>query len=108
MNPLLEMNRNIGGMRLAAMTAVTVVLLIFFIFITTRLAMPSMGLLYADLEPSDSTLIAGELQRAGIPFEKLAGGSRLMVPADRVGPLRMMLAGQGLPSSDASILDVRE
>ena len=108
MNPLLETNRNIGGMRLATVAAVTVALLMFFIFITTRLAMPSMGLLYADLEPSDSARIAGELQRAGIPFEILAGGSRLMVPADRVGQLRMMLAGQGLPSSDASILDVRE
>ena len=108
MNPLLETIRNVGGMRLAATAAVTVALVMFFIFITSRLATPSMALLYAELDPSDSARIAGELQSAGIPFAMSADGSRLMVPADRVAELRMTLAGQGLPSSGASILNVRK
>ncbi len=108
MNPLLETIRNVGGMRLAAIAAVIVALLMFFIFITSRLATPSMALLYAELDPSDSARIAGKLQSAGIPFAMSTDGSRLMVPADRVAQLRMTLAGQGLPSSGDSILNVRK
>ncbi len=105
MSRFLESIRNIGVVQLAALAAVSVGLLMFFTFITTRLTTPNMELLYGELDPRDGARIAGELQGAGIPFELSADGSRLLVPADRVAQLRMTLAGRGLPSGGASILE---
>ncbi len=98
MNPLLDTLRNIGAMRLAAMVGVTVGLIVFFIFITTRLATPNMALLYGNLDPADSARIAGELEVIGVPFEVSADGSRVLVPSDQVARLRMSMAERGLPS----------
>ena len=69
----------------------------FFIFITTRLATPSMTLLYGDLDAADSSRIASELSGAGVPFEVSPDGSRVLVPTDKVGQIRMTMASQGLP-----------
>ena len=54
MNPFVETIRNIGGMRLVAMGGVTIGLIMFFIFITTRLATPSMTLLCTSYAPRKS------------------------------------------------------
>ena len=105
MSRFLETIQTMGMVQLAAMAAVMIGLLMFFTFITTRLAAPNMALLYGELDPSDAARIAGELQRAGIPFEMSVDGNRLLVPADRVAQLRMTLAGRGLPSGGASLLE---
>lgn len=97
MNPFVETIRNIGGMRLVAMGGVTIGLIMFFIFITTRLATPNMSLLYADLDAADSSRIANELSSAGVPFEISPDGSRVLVPTEKVGQIRMTMASQGLP-----------
>ena len=63
MNPLVDTIKNLGGTRLAMMGAVSIGLLIFFIFAATRLWTPSLSLLYGDLDPSEATQIVNELQR---------------------------------------------
>ena len=70
----------------------------FFIFLTTRLATPSMVLLYGDLNADDSSRITNQLSSQNVPFELLQGGSQIMVPSDRALKLRLGLASQGIPS----------
>jgi len=62
MNPLVDTIKNLGGTRLAIMGAVSIGIVIFFIFITTRLWTPSFSLLYGDLDPIEATQIVNELQ----------------------------------------------
>jgi flagellar M-ring protein FliF len=69
----------------------------FFFFITTRLTAPSMGLLYADLDQTDSGRIIAKLDALKVSYE-LQGTGQIMVPSDQILKLRMQLAQEGLPS----------
>jgi flagellar M-ring protein FliF len=90
--------RNLGPMRLAVMGAVLMGMVGFFVFLATRLATPSMVLLYGDLDTSDSAQIVNKLEAQKIPFELRQGGTQIMVPGDKALRLRLSLADQGLPS----------
>jgi flagellar M-ring protein FliF len=80
------------------MGAVVLGMIGFFIFLATRLGSPSMVLLYGDLNSSDSSQIAGQLQGMSVPYELKQNGSQIFVPGDRALKLRLTLAGQGVPS----------
>ena len=73
-------------------------LIVFFVFLTTRLSGPDMALLYGDLETTDSAKIVERLESLNVPFELKAEGSQIRVPADQVLRLRMSMASEGLPS----------
>jgi flagellar M-ring protein FliF len=98
LNPLIDTLKNLGGTRLAMMGAVIIGLLIFFIFIMTRIWTPSLSLLYSDLDPAEASQISNELQSLGITNEMFAGGTQIMVPANKVGEARMQMAERGLPA----------
>ena len=98
MNPLVDTLKNLGGTRLAMMGAVTIGLVIFLIFIMTRLWTPNLSLLYSDLDPAEASQISNELQSLGISNEMAAGGTQIMVPANKVGEARMQMAERGLPA----------
>ena len=98
METLIHALRNLGPVRLAIMGAIMLGMIGFFIFLTTRLATPSMVLLYGDLNPDDSSRITSRLSSQNVPFELLQGGSQIMVPSDRALKLRLSLASQGIPS----------
>lgn len=98
METLLQSLKSLGPMRLAIMGAVVVGMVAFFIFLTTKLTAPQMALLYADLQGSDTSGITSQLSSQNIPFELRAGGSEIHVPSSRVGEIRLLMAGQGLPS----------
>jgi len=95
---LIHALRNLGPVRLAIMGAIMLGMIGFFIFLTTRLATPSMVLLYGDLNADDSSRITSQLSSQNVPFELLQGGSQIMVPNDRALKLRLNLASQGIPS----------
>jgi len=95
---LIHALRNLGPVRLAIMGAIMLGMIGFFIFLTTRLATPSMVLLYGDLNADDSSRITSQLSSQNVPFELLQGGSQIMVPSDRALKLRLSLASQGIPS----------
>lgn len=58
---------------------------------------PVYRLLYSNLSPEDAGTIAEKLKESKVPYEVRDGGS-IMVPEDKVHELRLVLAGQGLPS----------
>jgi len=89
--------RALGAARLAAMAAVTIVLVAFFGFLILRVTAPQLTPLFTDLSPADSGAIVKDLERQGIPFDVRADGSSILVPKDQVARLRMKLAEGGLP-----------
>jgi flagellar M-ring protein FliF len=82
---------------MAAMAAVTVVLVTFFAFLILRVTAPQMTVLFTDLTFEDSASIVKDLERQAIPFELKNDGAIVLVPKDRVARLRMKLAEAGLP-----------
>ncbi|WP_372399117.1 flagellar basal-body MS-ring/collar protein FliF [Azospirillum sp. HJ39] len=98
MNNLLQTLRNLGPARLAAIGGVGLLLIGFFVYLTTRLSTPEMELLYAELQQTEAAAIAKKLEEAKVPYSVDKTGTKIMVPADQVGPMRMRMAAQGLPS----------
>ena len=97
MNGLIQTLRGLGPVRLAMIGGVTLAMVVFFAFLTTRMSQPSMTLLYSDLELRDSGQIVQKLDAMGVPYQIKADGAQIMVPADQVAKLRMTMAEAGLP-----------
>ncbi|WP_420404641.1 flagellar basal-body MS-ring/collar protein FliF [Nisaea sp.] len=97
MNPLVDLLRNLGPIRIAALVGTAVAVLGFFIFLASRLSTGGMALLYGDLDPADSGSIVKELEARNIEYELKAGGQQVYVPGDEVLKLRVALAEQGVP-----------
>ncbi|MBC8159245.1 MAG: flagellar M-ring protein FliF, partial [Alphaproteobacteria bacterium] len=98
MDTFLQTLRNLGAMRMAIMGAVVLGLIAFFIYLTTRLAAPQMGLLFGDLDSSESARIITHLQGQNIPYDTGKNGTEINVPSGQVASLRISLAEQGIPS----------
>ena len=97
MQQVLRTLNRIGPMRLAVMGAVTLGMVLFFVFITARLNSGDMKLLYADLSPQDSNAMVRELEAAQVPYQMTDSGNSILVSAQEVGRARMLLAAKGLP-----------
>ncbi|MDJ0685615.1 MAG: flagellar basal-body MS-ring/collar protein FliF [Alphaproteobacteria bacterium] len=95
MNGIVQLFHNLGPARVAAIGAVAVALMAFFIFMMTRLTSPNMQLLYGDLDQGDATQIVNQLSTQSVPFELRNQGTEVLVPADQVADLRLSLAELG-------------
>ena len=78
--------------------AVLATLLIFF----TWLGREQFTLLYSDLGPEESSRVIELLQKKNVDYRVTNGGGGLMVPASRIGELKVVLAGEGLPTGGIS------
>jgi flagellar M-ring protein FliF len=96
-NSLIEFVKALGAARIAAMAAVTAVLIGFFAFVIVRVSTPTMAPLFTELSLDDSARIVKELESQGIVYEMRGEGSTLLVPKPQVTRLRMKLAENGLP-----------
>jgi flagellar M-ring protein FliF len=96
-NGLVEFVRALGAARIAAMVAVTVALIGFFVIVGMRLTAPSMAPLFTELSLEDSNRVVKELESQGIPYELRGDGSTILIPKDQVTRARMRLAEGGLP-----------
>ena len=98
MTALLGSLKAFGPRKLAAMSAVALLLLGAIGALTLRSGSGPMSLLYADLDLRDAGQVVDQLERAHIAHETAAGGARIMVPAEDVDRARLLLAKDGLPS----------
>ncbi len=98
MDSFLQTLRNLGPVRLAAIGGAAIAIVAVFIFGMSQWSSPNMSLLYSDLNPQDGGAIVEQLEAQQIPYRASPDGTRIEVPADQVGRVRMMMAGQGLPS----------
>jgi flagellar M-ring protein FliF len=90
--------RNLGPMKLAALGAVALGLIAFFVFLAARLTSPGMSLLYSGLDATDSEQIVQRLETQQIPYELRGSGDQIFVPEDQVARLRLAMAGEGIPT----------
>ena len=58
---------------------------------------PVYHLLYANLSPEDAGTITEKLKGMKVPYE-IQNGNAVLVPQEKVHELRLLLAGEGLPS----------
>ncbi|MBX3552991.1 MAG: flagellar M-ring protein FliF [Pseudolabrys sp.] len=97
MQAFFDFLKSLGAARMAAMAAVTAMMIGFFGFVIMRVTAPQMVPLFTDLTVEDSSAIIKDLERQAIAYEIKNDGAIIMVPKDRVGRLRMKLAEAGLP-----------
>lgn len=98
MNGISELFRALGPARLGAIAVVGLGLIGFFFFISMRLSMPNMAMLYNDLDMADSAAIVSKLEASGVPYQIGNNGATILVPDDKVLRLRMTMAEQGIPT----------
>lgn len=87
----------IGPLRLAAVAAMGIGLIIFFVFVSSRLTSGQMKLLYSDLSSQDKNAIVRELEASSVTFTVNDATGEIQVGAKEVGRVRMLLAAKGLP-----------
>ncbi len=84
-------------MRLATMGLVAIGMLVFFVFVTSKLSSTKMSLLYSELSLQDSNAIIRELETANIPYQFDDVTNKITVDTKQVGRARILLAEKGLP-----------
>lgn len=72
-----------------------VFLFIYFISLSSRV---NYDVLFSNLSPQDASAITSKLKEMGESYKLAEGGSAILVPKDRVYELRLLMAGQNLPS----------
>jgi len=77
----------------ALFTAVT---LIGFTFLIIWAKRPTMQFLYGNLGFQEASSVRSKLDEMKIPYKISEGGTAIFVPADKVGEMRMVLAGEGI------------
>jgi flagellar M-ring protein FliF len=103
MNAMVQSLRELSQLKLAFMIFVTVVLLGFFIFLSTNVASPAMSTLYNNISLEDSGEIIAELDKMGVKYELAMGGKQILVQGDKVEQARVSLATLGLPSEGSMV-----
>jgi len=98
MRALLDGLRSLGALKLGALALVTLLSFGLLGFLAMRGGDGPMALLYADLDLREAGQVVDQLERARIPRQVEAGGTRVTVPADQVARARLLLAKEGLPS----------
>ncbi|HYF54074.1 MAG TPA: flagellar M-ring protein FliF, partial [Salinarimonas sp.] len=80
MQGLLEFVNRLGPQRIAAMGAVTLALVAFFVFVIMRVSQPAMGVLFTDLSLQDAGTVIKDLEAKGIRYETRGDGATILVP----------------------------
>ena len=57
-------------------------------------------MLYSGLSAEEAAAIVENIRDEGVAYELKAGGTAVYVPEQKVYPMRLLLAGQGLPTGD--------
>ncbi|MEI8145079.1 MAG: flagellar basal-body MS-ring/collar protein FliF [Alphaproteobacteria bacterium] len=102
MNGLADFLKGLGTARVAAMGAVALGLVGFFVYIIMRFSTPQMSLLFADLTLEDSAQVVRELERRQVRYQLKNDGAQILVSQDQVARVRMQLAEGGLPRGGGS------
>ena len=72
---------------------------VVLIALLLRLGGEPMSLLYANVDLKEAGQITSSLDTAGIKYELKGDGSTILAPRDKVAQARLLLSGEGLPTS---------
>lgn len=95
---IIDTLKNLGPQRLAVVGGVILAMVAFFIYLMTRLGTPQMELLYSNLSNDDSRQIVAILSKEQVPYDVAQDGAQIFVSSDQVGPMRLRIAENGLPT----------
>ena len=95
MESLLNAFRSLGPGRILALFVGIAAVIAISSVVINRAQTPSLALLYGGLDSQEASRITGYLDTQNIPNE-VRGDGAVYVPADKVGELRLQVAGQGL------------
>lgn len=101
MNGFTQFIQRFGVMRLIAVLGASAGVAAVLGAVLMHVGGEPQSLLYSDLDLREAGQITQALDQANIPYESRGDGSSIMVPRDRVGSARMMLAGRGLPTQSS-------
>ena len=99
MNQIQGMVGKFGVGRLAAVLGGAAGLVAVLVAVMMRMGSEPQALLYSDLDLKEAAGITAALDQAGVKYDVKGDGSTLMVNRDEVASTRLLLSGQGLPSS---------
>ncbi len=95
-----EIWKQLGTSQRVSLLAATFVLLAGLSTIAFWSSRTEYGLLYGRLADGESAKVIAALDEAKVPYQVGAGGSSILVPADKVYATRMQLANKGIPRGD--------
>ncbi|MBI5815796.1 MAG: flagellar M-ring protein FliF [Nitrospinae bacterium] len=95
---MLEVNKSLSGTKKAAIAFVALVALGGIMGVAYYSGKPDYQVLFSSLSQEDAGAITQKLSADRIPYQLMADGSAILVPAERVHELRLSLATQGLPA----------
>lgn len=97
MSQLLEVTRSLPLSKKISMAFTLALVIAGFAFMFMWANQPDYQVLFNNLSPGDGGAIVSKLREKDIPYKIEAGGTVIMVPAEKVHELRLSLAGDGLP-----------
>ena len=95
-----EIWKQLGTSQRISVLAATFVLIAGLSTIAFWSSRTEYGLLYGRLADGESAKVIAALEDAKVSYKVGAGGSSIMVPADKVYAMRMQLANKGIPRGD--------
>ena len=96
MESLIDTIRNFGVPRLTALIGSVAVMLGLVVFLVVSGSRQELALLYSDLDPQTANQIADQLASRQVDYSLSNDQTRISVPRDQVGQLRLEFAEQGL------------
>ena len=97
-----RLQQSIRQFTLAQRTLVVIgvaVLVLGAVALSSWLSKPTMTPLFTGLSATDASAIVDHLESEAVTYELTDGGSTIMVPNDKVYPMRIAVASAGLPAS---------
>lgn len=102
MEALVSGAQKFGIGKLAALGLVGAGMIAALAAIVLNLSAQPMQMLYSGIDPKDASGMEAALDQAGIKHKINADGTAIMVPRDKVGAGRILLAGKGLLNAGAA------
>ena len=99
MSGFVDQLSKIGPARLIVMFGVAAGVAAALLAVAMGVGSRDKALLFSQLDMTEAAEMGSRLDQAGIAYDFSAGGTALMVDADRVLEARMMLSAEGLPVS---------
>ena len=103
MNNLLQSLKSLSPGRLAAIAAIIIFLISFFIYIAVRMNSGTYSVLYTDLELEDAKKIVAELETANVEYKLTKNGTEILVPEEFVNKMRIDTAELAMASQGSNV-----
>lgn len=103
MNNFIQSIKNLSPGRLASIAAIVIFLIIFFVYLATKLNTGDYAVLYTDLEMEDAKQIVQHLETANIKYRLTKNGTEILVPEEDVNKMRIDTADLAMASKGSNV-----